>query len=80
MRKAAGVVSALGIRPQGDGYNAASLAFPDGSRIVGLRGSGRDGAGFPAVSMLPIDEASRVHEAMYQALRPMLAVGGEICG
>jgi hypothetical protein len=31
--------------------------------------------GFSAVSLLLIDEASRVDDAMYKALRPMLAVG-----
>ena len=31
--------------------------------------------GFSAVSLLLIDEASRVEDAMYKALRPMLAVG-----
>ena len=31
--------------------------------------------GFSAVSLLIIDEASRVSDAMYRALRPMLAVG-----
>jgi hypothetical protein len=32
--------------------------------------------GFSAVSMILIDEASLVKDAMYKALRPMLAVGG----
>ena len=31
--------------------------------------------GFSAVSLLLIDEAARVTDAMYKALRPMLAVG-----
>ena len=31
--------------------------------------------GFSAVSLMIIDEASRVEDAMYKALRPMLAVG-----
>jgi hypothetical protein len=31
--------------------------------------------GFSAVSLLLIDEAARVEDAMYKALRPMLAVG-----
>ena len=30
--------------------------------------------GFSAVSMLLIDEAARVEDSMYKALRPMLAV------
>jgi hypothetical protein len=36
--------------------------------------------GFSAVSMLVIDEASRVSDEMYEALRPMLAVGDGTCG
>ena len=31
--------------------------------------------GFSAVSLLMIDEAARVDDAVYKALRPMLAVG-----
>ena len=37
--------------------------------------------GFSAVSLLLIDEAARVSDAIYQALQPMLAVGtGTGCG
>jgi hypothetical protein len=36
--------------------------------------------GFSAVSLLPIDEAARVEEWMYKALRPMRAMrGGDLC-
>ena len=65
----------LGIRPRGDGDNEISLLFPNGSRIVGLPGVEGTVRGFSAVSMLVIDEAARVEDAMYKALRPMLAVG-----
>src|SRR6267154_2377305 len=51
-----------------------SLLFPNGSRIVGLPGTEGTVRGFSAVSLLLIDEASRVPDAMYKALRPMLAV------
>jgi hypothetical protein len=76
LRKAAGLVRKLGIRPRGDGDNETSLLFPNGSRIVGLPGSEGTVRGFSAVSLLLIDEAARVEDAMYKALRPMLAVGG----
>jgi hypothetical protein len=76
LRKAAGMVQRLGIAPRGDGDNAASLMLPNGSRIVGLPGTEGTVRGFSAVSMILIDEASRVEDAMYKALRPMLAVGG----
>jgi hypothetical protein len=51
------------------------LKFSNGSRIVGLPGVEGTVRGFSGVSLLLIDEASRVHDAMYRALRPMLAVG-----
>jgi hypothetical protein len=75
VRKAAEMVAKLGIRPRGDGDNATSLLFPNGSRIVGLPGTEGTVRGFSAVSLLLIDEASRVEDRMYKALRPMLAVG-----
>jgi hypothetical protein len=64
-----------GMKVRGDGYNELSLAFPNGSRIVGLPGTEGTVRGFSSVSLLLIDEASRVDDSMYHALRPMLAVG-----
>ena len=64
----------MGLRLAGDGYNDLSLLFPNGSSIVGLPGKEGNIRGFAAVSMLIIDEASRVPDSMYKALRPMLAV------
>lgn len=75
LRKATGLVRKLGVSPRGDGDNGISLLFPNGSRIVGLPGSEGTVRGFSAVSLLLIDEAARVEDAMYRALRPMLAVG-----
>ena len=74
MRKAEEMVERLDIKPRGDGYNRLSLLFPNGSRIVGLPGTESRVRGFSALSMLVIDEASRVPDDMYIALRPMLAV------
>jgi hypothetical protein len=75
MRKARVMVRRMGIAPRGDGDNAVSLMLPNGSRIVGLPRVEDTIRGFSAVSMLVIDEASRVSDEMYEALRPMLAVG-----
>jgi len=75
LRKAAGLAARLGIRPRGDGKNSASLLLPNGSRIIGLPGTERTIRGFSAVSLLVIDEAARVEDELYKALRPMLAVG-----
>jgi hypothetical protein len=52
VRKAAEMVSRLGIRPRGDGGTDASLLLPNGSRIVGLSGIEGTVRGFSAVSML----------------------------
>jgi hypothetical protein len=76
LRKASTLVRRLDIRPRGDRDNAISLMLPNGSRIVGLPGTEATVRGFSAVSLLLIDEASRVPDEMYQSLRPMLAVGG----
>jgi hypothetical protein len=75
LRKASGLVRRLKIQPRGDGDNAMSLLLPNGSRIVGLPGTEATVRGFSAVSLILIDEAARVQDDMYSALRPMLAVG-----
>jgi Terminase large subunit, T4likevirus-type, N-terminal len=75
MRKAGDMLERTGAPRRGDGDNSISLLLPNRSRIVGLPGTEATVRGFSAVSMLLIDEASRVEEPMYKALRPMLAVG-----
>ena len=74
VRKAAGFARKLGIRTKGDGDNEISLAFPSGSRIIGLPGTEATIRGFSAVSLLLVDEAARVSDDLYLAIRPMLAV------
>ena len=74
LRKAAEFVRRLRIRPKGDGDNEMSLAFPNGARIVGIPASEGKVRGFSAVSLLVVDEAARVSDEMYTAIRPMLAV------
>jgi len=73
--KARDFMMKLGLRRRGDGSNRISLRFPNGSRIVGIPGKEATLRGFSAVSLLIIDEASRVDDDVYKALRPMLAVG-----
>jgi hypothetical protein len=57
--------------------NALEYQFDNGSRILCLPGS-NDATirGFSAVTLLIVDEASRVVDALYQAIRPMLATSG----
>jgi hypothetical protein len=76
LRKAGSFVRRLGIRVCGDGDNEMSLLFPNRSRIVGLPGVENTVRGFSAVSLMLIDEAARVDDDLYKAVRPMLAVGG----
>jgi hypothetical protein len=76
VRKAGELVARLGIRPRGDGKNTRSLMLPNGSRIVGLPGTEATTRGFSAVALMVIDEAARVPDSLYKALRPMLAVSG----
>jgi hypothetical protein len=75
VRKAAGFVARLGYRVRGDGDNEISLLFPNGSRIVGLPGAEDTIGGFSGASLILIDEAARVRDALYRSVRPMLAVG-----
>ena len=53
------------------------MEFSNGSRIVALPGSKEATVrGFSGVSLLVVDEAARVSDELYQAIRPMLAVSG----
>lgn len=74
LRKAGGFLRRLGARPTGDGDNAMSLLFPNGSRIVGLPGNEATVRGFSAAALIVMDEAARIPDELYLAIRPMLAV------
>ena len=56
--------------------SALELEFTNLSRIVALPGKEATIRGFSGVSLLIVDEASRVADELYQAVRPMLAVSG----
>ena len=53
-----------------------SLELENGSRIVTLPGTDKTIRGFSGASLLIVDEASRVTDELYFAVRPMLAVSG----
>jgi hypothetical protein len=74
VRKAKAFVAELGIRVRSDGDNDSSILFPNGSRILGLPDNEAMVRGFTA-SLILIDEASRVRDELYRAMRPSLAVG-----
>jgi hypothetical protein len=66
--------NALG-RPVGVAAESAlRMELTNGSRIVLLPGTEGTVRGFSGVAMLIIDEAARVSDALYYAVRPMLAV------
>ena len=54
--------------------NRLSFTLDNGSRVVSLPSKEENVRGYAGVSLLLIDEASRVPNALYYALRPMLAV------
>lgn len=53
-----------------------TLEFGNGSRVVCLPGKEATVRGFSRVSLLIVDEASRVRDDLYGAMRPTLAVSG----
>ncbi len=56
--------------------SALEVEFTNFSRVVALPGKEQTVRGFSGVSLLIVDEASRVSDELYQAVRPMLAVSG----
>ncbi len=52
------------------------LELVNGSRIIALPGKEATIRGYAGVDLLVIDEASRVDDALYYSVRPMLAVSG----
>lgn len=53
-----------------------SLELVNGSRVITLPGSEKTIRGFSGASLLLVDEAARVEDSLYHAVRPMLAVSG----
>lgn len=75
-RKLAGLYDALG-RPVGQAARTAlTLELANGSRVVSLPENEAGVRGYSGVRLLVIDEASRVGDDLYHAVRPMLAVSG----
>lgn len=75
-RKCLDVYRALDRPVPADAENALSLELETGSRIVSLPGKEGTIRGMSGVRLLIIDEASRVPDALYKSVRPMLAVSG----
>jgi hypothetical protein len=62
----------VGVRAE----SALRLELVNGSRVLSLPESERTVRGFSAVDLLIADEASRISDDLYHAVRPMLAVSG----
>ncbi|MBK9170831.1 MAG: hypothetical protein IPM24_25710 [Bryobacterales bacterium] len=73
LHKTAAFLRLCDIRPRGDGRSQTSLLLPNGARMVALPGRDATIRGFSAVSLLVFDEAARVPDETYFALRPMIA-------
>lgn len=73
-RKVADVLRTVpnGPRPVGD--SALRVELANGSRVISLPGSEATVRGFSAVGLLIVDEAARVPDSLFHAIKPMLAV------
>lgn len=74
-RKAVGLYRALRRPVAAVRVNQTSLELGNGSRIVALPGDPDGIVGYSAPRLVVIDEAARVRDELYLAVRPMLAVG-----
>lgn len=74
--KVAGFYREIGrpVPPQSE--RKLSLELENGSRIITLPGTEKTIRGFSGAALLIVDEASRIDDGLYHAVRPMLAVSG----
>jgi Terminase large subunit, T4likevirus-type, N-terminal len=59
-----------------DSYRKLGMELANGSRIEALPGTEKTVRGYSGVDLLILDEASRVADELYYAMRPTLAVSG----
>ena len=64
-----------GERVKGDGENAASAVYRNGSRVVGLPSNEDTTRGFSRASLLIVDEAARVKDSYYHSMVATLSSG-----
>ena len=74
--KVCGFLRMLEPRPILEEDNRLSFTLSNGSRVVSLPGTGETVRGFSAPRLVIEDEAAFVDDAVYGAVRPMLAVSG----
>jgi hypothetical protein len=74
--KVAGFYHTFGHPIPADSHRKLGVELANGSRIEALPGTEKTIRGFSGASLLIVDEAARVDDGLYYAIRPMLAVSG----
>ena len=74
--KATAFYRTLGHPTPANSYRKLGMELTNGSRIEALPGTEKTIRGFSGVDLLVLDEAARVDDGLYFAVRPMLAVSG----
>jgi hypothetical protein len=74
--KVVGFYHTLGHPIPADSYRKLGVELANGSRIEALPGTEKTIRGFSGATLLIVDEAARVDDGLYYAVRPMLAVSG----
>jgi hypothetical protein len=72
--KVAGFYHTLGDPVPAESYRKLGMELSNGSRIEALPGTEKTIRGFSGAALLIVDEAARVDDFLYYAVRPMLAV------
>jgi hypothetical protein len=79
LRQSAELIRKVGafLSTAGVGFTGGRLGceLKNGSRVVAVPGNEANVRGFSAPALIVIDEAARVPDLLYKALRPMLVVG-----
>ena len=75
-RKCLNVYATIGGAVAATAETRLQLELANGSRLIALPGKEATIRGFSGVALLLVDEAARVPDALYEAIRPMLAVSG----
>ena len=75
-RKALSVYRSANRPVSPESETALTLTLSNGSRVISLPGKEGSIRGYSDVQLLVVDEAARVEDALYFAVRPMLALSG----
>ena len=75
-QKICSFLNCLEVRPDVLELSKLALRLPNGSRIVSLPSAEQTIRGYSAVDLVIEDEAARVDDQLYRAIRPVLATSG----